>query len=55
MNKEKVKTYIDYVEQLGADARFLFDADNNEFLKIKLESIIYWCKKALKEIEKEDK
>ena len=55
MNKEKVEAYIDYIEQLGADARFSFDMENNGALEMKLESIIYWCKKALKELKKEDK
>ena len=55
MNKEKVQEYIENIEQLGADTRYWFNQENNDNTKKELESLIYWCNKALKELKKEDK
>ncbi len=55
MNKDKVKEYIESIEQLGRDAEFSFDMENNGALEVKIESIIYWCNQILKELKKENK
>lgn len=38
--KEKIKQYIENINQLGVDARY---EDNYDKLRIKIESIITWC------------
>lgn len=38
--KERLKQYIENINQLGADARY---EDNYDRLRIKLESIKTWC------------
>lgn len=61
--KEKLEEYIENIEQLGADSRFYNNAlsINNDYekygeiLKTKLESIIYWSGKAIKEVNKKTK
>ena len=40
---EKLKQYIENINQLGADARY---EDNYEKLRVKLESIKTWCNMA---------
>ena len=37
---EKIKQYIENINQLGEDARY---EDNYDKLRIKIESIITWC------------
>lgn len=53
MNKDKLKEYIENIEQLSADSRYWNDYENYEKLEIELKSIIYWVNKAIKLIEKE--
>ena len=56
--KDKIKEYIENIEQLGADARYEFDYENYNKLRVKLESIEWWAKKGQKildKIEKENK
>lgn len=53
MNKDKIKQYIENIEQLGADSRYYNDLEKYDNLKVELESIIYWSEKALKELKKE--
>ena len=50
--KEKLKDYIEKIEQLGADARCENNNENYEFLRTKLKSIEYWSKKTIKLIDK---
>lgn len=38
--EERLKQYIENINQLGADARY---EDNYDRLRTKLESIITWC------------
>lgn len=42
--KERLKEYIENINQLGADARYEEDYDR---LRIKLESIKTWCNMAI--------
>ena len=52
----KIKEYIVNIEQLGADARYWFDYENYDKLRMELESIEWWAKKAqllLNKLEKE--
>lgn len=56
--KDKIKEYIENIEQLGADARYEFDYENYNKLRVKLESIEWWARKGQKildKIEKENK
>ena len=56
--KDKIKEYIENIEQLGADARYEFDYENYNKLRVKLESIEWLAKKGQKildKIEKENK
>ena len=41
--KERLKQYIENIEQLGADARYYNNANDYDRLRIELESIITWC------------
>lgn len=50
--EEKLNEYIEYIEQLGADARYENDYENYEKLRVKLESIEWWAKKAQKVLDK---
>ena len=54
MNEKKVKEYIENIEQLGADARFYFNNEKYDRLIVELESILYWSKKAIKEVKKKE-
>lgn len=51
---EKLKDYIENIEQLGADARYENNNENYELLRTKLESIKYWSEKAIKVIDKNE-
>lgn len=42
--KERLKQYIENINQLGADARY---EDNYEVLRTKITSIITWCNMAI--------
>ena len=42
--KERLKEYIENINQLGADARY---EENYDRLRIKLESIKTWCNMAI--------
>lgn len=55
MNDKKVKEYIENIEQLGADSRYYLDIEKYDRIIAELESIIYWSKKAIKEIKKKEK
>ena len=50
--KQMLNQCIESIEQLGADARYWNDYDNYNKLKIQLESIEWWLKKAQRLIEK---
>lgn len=45
--KERLKEYINNIEQLGADARFEYNRDRFDLLRTKLNSIITWCNMAM--------
>ena len=53
--KDKIKEYIENIEQLGADARYEFDYENYNKLRVTLESIEWWSKKAQKILDKVEK
>ena len=53
--KQILNQCIENIEQLGADARYWNDYDNYKKLKIQLESIDWWVKKAQQLVEKIDK
>lgn len=55
MNKEKIKDYIEKIEQLGADARYENDLNDYDKLRISLESIAWWSEKAIKTLDKMNK
>lgn len=57
MNKyeEKIKDYIEKIEQLGADARYENNLNDYDKLKISLESIAWWSEKAIKILDKMSK
>ena len=58
MRIEKLKEYVENIEQLGADVRYkVFYTDNIDKadVKILLESIEHWAKKGLNELKKEEK
>lgn len=42
--EERLREYIENINQLGADARY---EDNYDKIRIKLESIITWCNMAI--------
>lgn len=46
---EKLKEYIDNIEQLSADVRY---EENKDKIVIKLKSIKYWVNKGLSLLEK---
>jgi len=54
-NKVKIQEYIENIEQLGADARYEFDYENYNKLRVKLESIEWWSRKAQKVLDKIEK
>lgn len=53
--KQMLNQCIENIEQLGADARYENNNDNYNKLKVKLESIDWWVKKAQQLVEKIDK
>ena len=53
--KQILNQCIENIEQLGAYERYWNDYDNYKKLKIKLESIDWWVKKAQQLVEKIDK
>ena len=53
--ENQMKEYIENIEQLGADARYDFDLEYLGQLRIKLESIEWWAKKAQKVLDKIEK
>lgn len=50
--EEKLKRYIEYIEQLGADARYENNMECYDKLMVTLQSIEQWTKKAKKQVEK---
>lgn len=52
---DKLKEFIENIEQLAADARFFNNCDNYERLKTKLQSISFWAERGEKLIDKEIK
>lgn len=46
--KEKLKDYIENLEQLGANSRYYNNYEDYNKLYIQLKSIEYWAKKASK-------
>lgn len=61
MKKEKVNNFerrldecIENIERLGADARFEKNTENYEKLKVKLESLEWWARKAHRLIDKKE-
>ena len=53
--KERLKEYINNIEQLGADARFEYNRDRYDLLRTKLTSIITWCNMAIVSLNRLDK
>ena len=45
--KERLKQYIENIEQLSADARYYNNANDYDRLRIELESIKTWCNTAI--------
>ena len=56
--RNKIKDYIEKIEQLGADSRYELHYENYEKLRLLLESIEWYSNKAqwiLDKLEKENK
>lgn len=52
-NKEKIAEEINYIEQLGTNARYYFNYDNLDKVLIEIDSIIWWCKSIKRRLKKE--